>query len=267
MEETSMTLEIAERLIKLRKQHGLSQEELADQLGVSRQAVSKWERAESSPDTDNLIALAKLYNISLDELFGINKDDDKEVKSQESDEGKKQTYCKIDKNGLFVKTPKESVEIDFKALGIDIAKYTKREKTKFKVDLFPKNHNKNSKIVAILEIILVFCALIAYLLVGFLANGWHWAWILFFVPYIVTSTYKAIYKKKVSEFNISFLAAYFYFQFCFFIPNLWGILWVVFLSIPIFYVISGAIDSHISKKVLEFKEGAIDIDIDEDDDD
>lgn len=63
-----MTLETANRLVQLRKAHNLSQEELAERLCVSRQAVSKWERAESSPDTDNLIALAKLYGISLDEL-------------------------------------------------------------------------------------------------------------------------------------------------------------------------------------------------------
>ena len=48
---------------------GISQEELAEKIGVSRQAVSKWERAEASPDTDNLILLAKLYSISLDELL------------------------------------------------------------------------------------------------------------------------------------------------------------------------------------------------------
>ena len=52
-----------------RKQAGLSQEALADKLGVSRQAVSKWERAESLPDTDNLIALAALYGLTLDELL------------------------------------------------------------------------------------------------------------------------------------------------------------------------------------------------------
>lgn len=48
------------------------QEELAEQLGVSRQAVSKWERSESSPDTDNLIALARLYGVSIDELLYAN---------------------------------------------------------------------------------------------------------------------------------------------------------------------------------------------------
>jgi HTH-type transcriptional regulator/antitoxin HipB len=63
-----MTLETANRLYELRKKNNLSQEELAEKLGVSRQAVSKWERSEASPDTDNLIALAKIYGLSLDEL-------------------------------------------------------------------------------------------------------------------------------------------------------------------------------------------------------
>lgn len=64
-----MDLAVAQRLVDRRKAAGLSQEALAAQLGVSRQAVSKWERSESSPDTDNLIALAALYGVSLDELL------------------------------------------------------------------------------------------------------------------------------------------------------------------------------------------------------
>ena len=58
-----MDLAMAQRLVDRRKAAGLSQEALAAQLGVSRQAVSKWERSESSPDTDNLIALAALYGM------------------------------------------------------------------------------------------------------------------------------------------------------------------------------------------------------------
>lgn len=65
-----MNIKFADRLIELRKQNKLSQESLAEKLGLSRQAISKWERGESSPDTDNLIALAELYGISLDELLG-----------------------------------------------------------------------------------------------------------------------------------------------------------------------------------------------------
>ena len=64
-----MNVDIASRLAALRKKFGFSQESLAEQLGISRQAVSKWERAEASPDTDNLIMLARIYGISLDELL------------------------------------------------------------------------------------------------------------------------------------------------------------------------------------------------------
>lgn len=64
-----MNLNIANRLVELRQALGLSQETLAGSLGVSRQAVSKWERGEASPDTDNLIALAELYGVSLDALL------------------------------------------------------------------------------------------------------------------------------------------------------------------------------------------------------
>ena len=72
-----MNIEIANRLVQLRKQNHLSQEELAARIGISRQAVSKWERAEASPDTDNLILLARLYQVSLDEL--LRTDDPPEV--------------------------------------------------------------------------------------------------------------------------------------------------------------------------------------------
>ena len=70
-----MNIEIANRLVERRRAAGYSQEALAAALGVSRQAVSKWERGESAPDTDNLIALARLYQISLDELlFGLQEE-------------------------------------------------------------------------------------------------------------------------------------------------------------------------------------------------
>ncbi|MDO5560722.1 MAG: helix-turn-helix domain-containing protein [Oscillospiraceae bacterium] len=79
-----MNIETANKLLRLRKKNGYSQEELAEKLGISRQAVSKWERAEASPDTDNLIQLAKLYNISLDQLFEIDAVNSVPISSQES---------------------------------------------------------------------------------------------------------------------------------------------------------------------------------------
>lgn len=80
-----MNVEIAQRLAELRRERGFSQEGLAEQLGLSRQAVSKWERAESAPDMGNLIALADLYEVTLDELLRVSPEvaDDVRFESQE----------------------------------------------------------------------------------------------------------------------------------------------------------------------------------------
>lgn len=59
-----------ERLRSYRLAQGLSQEQAAQQLGISRQAVAKWEYGQSAPSTENLVALSKLYQVSLDELAG-----------------------------------------------------------------------------------------------------------------------------------------------------------------------------------------------------
>lgn len=60
---------LAQRLYELRKQHSLSQEQLAEQLGVSRQAISKWESGQSVPEGDKLIAISDYFQISLDYLM------------------------------------------------------------------------------------------------------------------------------------------------------------------------------------------------------
>lgn len=63
-------MEIGDRLKQARNEQKLTQENLAEQLGVSRQTISNWENNRSYPDIINLIALSKIYNISLDELLG-----------------------------------------------------------------------------------------------------------------------------------------------------------------------------------------------------
>lgn len=62
-----------DNLNKYRKQKGLSQEELAFRLGVSRQSVSKWESGQSTPELERIIEIADLFGISLDELIGHEK--------------------------------------------------------------------------------------------------------------------------------------------------------------------------------------------------
>ena len=62
-------MKLCEKLYELRRAAGLSQEELAERLNVSRQAVSKWESGASDPSTANLIALAKLFGTTPEELL------------------------------------------------------------------------------------------------------------------------------------------------------------------------------------------------------
>lgn len=60
---------LGQRISEYRKKLGVSQEELGARLGVSRQAVSKWETGAADPSTANLLALAKLYGVSPEELL------------------------------------------------------------------------------------------------------------------------------------------------------------------------------------------------------
>ena len=60
---------LADKIIDLRKKNGWSQEELAEQLGVSRQSISKWESAQSVPDMNRILALSELFGVSTDYLL------------------------------------------------------------------------------------------------------------------------------------------------------------------------------------------------------
>ena len=66
------------RLYQLRKQKGLSQEELANRLNVSRQTVSKWEVGDSTPDMEKLVAISDLFDVSLDKLV-MGKEDEPQI--------------------------------------------------------------------------------------------------------------------------------------------------------------------------------------------
>ena len=68
-------MSFGENLQQLRRQHQLSQEGLAEMLGVSRQAVSKWELGEGYPEVDKLLLLSKTLDASLDSLLGYKYED------------------------------------------------------------------------------------------------------------------------------------------------------------------------------------------------
>ena len=192
-----MNLEIANRLQKLRKEKGYSQEQLAEELGISRQAVSKWERAESSPDTDNLICLAKLYGISLDELLSTD-----------------ETVEEIIENNEIT----EEVETTFE---VEIPK-------------IKKVLTKKEKAIELFETINFFSIGIIYFVLGSCFNLWPPAWIVFlFIP-INSSLIEAISNKQPDEFAFPVLLAAIY-LFIGSVYNLWHPGWIIFITIPLYY--------------------------------
>ena len=72
-------LNLGERIVSLRQERNISQAELAKRLDVSRQAVSKWEKGQSSPDTVKLIQLAELFNVEVEYLATGSKPEPKSV--------------------------------------------------------------------------------------------------------------------------------------------------------------------------------------------
>lgn len=95
-------MNLAERLTLLRKENGISQLELAEKLGVSRQAVSRWETGASVPSTEKLISLSKLYSVSMAYLIGeensLQKNDiEPNVSTEQQETGKRNGFILAEK--------------------------------------------------------------------------------------------------------------------------------------------------------------------------
>lgn len=72
-------MKFCEKIIKLRKQHGLSQEEFGGKINVSRQTISKWEAEQSQPDYESLKEISEVFNVSLDYLLNDTVDNEKQI--------------------------------------------------------------------------------------------------------------------------------------------------------------------------------------------
>ena len=72
-------MNIAEKITKLRKAHGWSQEDFAEKLNVSRQAISRWENGTALPDAQNVLQISKLFNVTTDYLLNDDYESDSDI--------------------------------------------------------------------------------------------------------------------------------------------------------------------------------------------
>ena len=247
-----MNLEIANRLVALRKENNLSQEALAEKLGISRQAVSKWERAEASPDTDNLIALAKLYHISLDELLKIHEDGEEissdlaEGKEEEQDgyaETEQTTSYAEDEDevhvgfdGVHVKDKNGEVHVSWRGIHV----HDKRNENEVHIDKDgirvngdePRGHIFSHGKDA--ELPLGMLAIVIYIVIGACFDLWHPGWLIFLLIPIISTFIHAVRMRNADLFAYPVLVVL-VFLYVGLVHDIWHPTWVVFLTIPVYY--------------------------------
>ncbi len=264
--EESMNLEIANRLVALRKEKHLSQEALAEKLGISRQAVSKWERAEASPDTDNLIALAKLYHISLDELLKIHEEEEDGC-TEEWDTGPEvpsEDPCAMDgadmeeaaENGFAGQEGQDGDDVHIGIKGIHVKEHNGNEvhigwngihvhdqENEVHIDrngIYIDGENAGDHIFThgkeSAEFPLGVVAIIAYIVIGVCFDLWHPGWLVFLLVPVIGSLIHAVRCRNAYLFAYPVFMV-FIFLYVGLVHFIWHPTWVVFVTVPLYYSI------------------------------
>ncbi|MBQ1496016.1 MAG: helix-turn-helix transcriptional regulator [Bacilli bacterium] len=200
---------IGERLLKLRKDKNISQEELANVLDVSRQTISKWETGESMPDFNKIVPLCEYFEISSDELLtGIKKGDNLLDNQKENKKNKFARNIAISV-GLYIFSIAMIVLFaaffDAPIIGtcvfltiIAIATilivysaivYKDNKKTK-------KETEEDDKVVKEVCKIFDLVGVIIYFVVSFLTMAWSVTWIIFIIVGLCEEIFKLLYNLK-----------------------------------------------------------------------
>ncbi len=206
-------MSLGERLTKLRKERGLSQEEVADKLNVTRQTVSKWETDQSTPDFDKIVPICNLYNIKSEELL-TGKVVEKETYDQLEDEKKEKrvgglvvsiflyfiavVWIMISVAALkFNPVVSAGIFIGIIGLATCILIYTSLMYKKKKIE---KNDRK-SKILKQIDEVLSTITVIIYLIISFVTMAWHITWIIFIIYGLISEIVKLIFVLKGDDYE------------------------------------------------------------------
>lgn len=200
---------IGERLLKLRKEKNISQEELANELDVSRQTISKWETDQSQPDFDKIIPLCEYFGITSDELLTGNANI-KEAKQENVKSSFARNISIAVMMYIFgvIALILFAAQFDLPVVGLSIflglcaiatglliynGIYYNRESTEEKKI---KNNTLCKQVISIVDTI----GVTIYLVVSFATMAWHITWILFLILGIVDEIIKLLFDlKKVDK--------------------------------------------------------------------
>jgi len=155
---------LGEKILVLRKQNGLSQEQLAEKITISRQAISRWELNESIPDVDNILQLSRVFGVSTDYLL-----------TDRNDLG--ETYESGGREfGSQTRTPEIS----------ESATHRPHEMTRH------KSRREQTRGIRKLCVFVGLLSPIIYVLFGFAFGWWHPGWIIIVAPWLVLAAFESM---------------------------------------------------------------------------
>lgn len=205
-------MSLGERLLELRKKQGLSQEEVADKLNVSRQTISKWETDSSTPDFDKIIPICELYGISSNELLKGEKEEKESISSMSEEDKSRKRIGGIAFSVFLYFLAVAWIMTSVAALDFDpvissaifllicgvatcIIIYSlivyKKKKT--------VEEEKQNKIIKKIDDIISIITLVIYLIVSFATMAWHITWIIWIIYALVMEIVKLIFMLKENE--------------------------------------------------------------------
>jgi len=208
--ERGENMSLGQRLMELRKEKHLSQEEVADQLNVTRQSVSKWETDQSTPDFDKILPICELFGITTEELITgekkvINNEDENSTIIYDSEENKQKRI-----GGLAIGILLYFVAVAWMVSSIAAFKVNPIIATSvfliicgvatcmivytaivYKKKLSPEEEKKNKLYKQVDSVLaLVFTAI--YFIVSFTTFAWHITWVIFILYAIASEIVKLI---------------------------------------------------------------------------
>lgn len=222
-------MSLGQRLYDLRKATGLSQEKAAEQLGVTRQTVSKWETDQTTPDFDKIIPICKLYNVTTAELFGEEKENDysynidSNTEQTDGDSFSEAEKFKIRhkyKIGFAVllsigiclyilsvtpfvvlKNEKLSIVLFFVMIAVATMLIVFGSIAKPKFEDEKKSDTPESNLYKRICSIMSGVVLVIYLLLSFLTGAWYITWVLWIVYAIACQIAKLVFSLKGIEID------------------------------------------------------------------
>lgn len=208
-------MNLGTKLLKLRKEKGLSQEEVADRLNVSRQTISKWETDQSTPDFDKILPLCELYEITADDLLNNKSIVKTEISNVENtnfkDNSRKRAIMLIISILLYFVAVVEVV-IAIPVLKVDpivassiflLICGVATCPIIYSAIVYKKNKDietkRKSRLLKRVEEIVSLLTLVFYLWINYVSHAWHITWLIWIVYVIVLKIIELIFSLRGME--------------------------------------------------------------------